>query len=285
MNLQNLHRLARAATDAGHYNIAGLFAAAAASLINTQLYADSLPKTDAELAAAIAEIEPALAEAGTDAGLLDSLRRVRAALAEGRMVLRADAPPARVCRVCGQVAHGELPDFCPRCGAGKLVFQGFSAVFYLEPEPPALVLEQLAATPDWLEHMLDGLTDEQAARNVGGVEGEWSLREAAGHLLDAQQLIAGRVTLFLEQEAPQLSAKAVWEMVNSARLSPAEIAAQFRRWREAKLADLWGATPAHWARVGQHAEFGPVTLQQQATYFAKHEHWHRAQMTRIRREL
>jgi hypothetical protein len=51
------------------------------------------------------------------------------------------------------------------------------------------------------------------------------------------------------------------------------------------LTQLRSAPADRWTNAGQHNEFGPVTLQQQCTYFAKHEQWYMAQMTRIRRAL
>jgi len=190
-----------------------------------------------------------------------------------------------VCRVCGEVALRTLPDHCPHCGAGALVFQFFPAAFYLESEPVAVITAQLARTPDWLEATLRELTEEQTIRRVDSTEGAWSLHEAAGHLLDTQHLIAQRVELFMAQAAPNLNAKAMWQAVESARLSSAEIAAEFRLSREAMLSQLRSAPADRWTNVGQHNEFGPVTLQQQCTYFAKHEQWHMAQITRIRRAL
>lgn len=285
LDLLSLHRLARAATDLGHYNAGKLLIAAAASLTNRKLSNEVLPKTDADFAVALGALEPMLAAAGVEAGLPAMLKNIRGALTEGRMILYDDAPPVFVCRVCGEAAFHSAPEHCPHCGAGTLTFQNFHSTYYLDPEPVPLVLAQLAATPDWLDRTLAGLTQEQAERKVAGAEGEWSLHEAAGHLLDAQDLISFRVGLFMENEKPNLSAKAVWEMVESARLSANKLAAVFRDSRAAMLAQLREVTPMMWTRVGQHTEFGPVTLQQQATYFAKHEQWHMAQMTRIRRAL
>jgi uncharacterized damage-inducible protein DinB len=109
--------------------------------------------------------------------------------------------------------------------------------------------------------------------------------EAAGHLLDTQHLIAQRVQLFLTQPAPDLKSKAMWQTVEAATLSHAEIAAQFRQSRTAMLDQLRTISADYWTRLGQHNEFGPVTLQQQCSYFAKHEQWHMAQITRIRHAL
>ncbi|HET7375489.1 MAG TPA: DinB family protein, partial [Anaerolineae bacterium] len=116
-------------------------------------------------------------------------------------------------------------------------------------------------------------------------EGEWSLSEAAEHLLGSQQLIEQRVDLFMSNDAPNLSAKSAREMIDSAGLPAQALTLAFRKSRSHMLGELKAAPAATWERIGQHTEFGPVTLQQQVTYFAKHEHWHMAQMTRIRKAL
>ncbi len=285
LDLYALARLTRTAADLGHYNLGKLLTAAAASVVNHSLSTASLPKTDRELAEAVEQIEPALRAAGLDPQLLATIQHTREIIASDHLVFYADAPAVWVCRVCGEVALRDLPDHCPRCGAGSLVMQFFPAAFYLEPEPIPIVMGQLARTPDWLEEILSGLSEEQVTRHVDGTEGAWSLHEAAGHLLDTQHLIAQRVELFMSQAAPNLSAKAMWQAVESAKLSSAEMAAEFRLSREAMLTQLRSAPADRWTNVGQHAEFGPVTLQQQCTYFAKHEQWHMAQITRIRRSL
>jgi uncharacterized damage-inducible protein DinB len=285
LDLYAVQRLSRTAADLGHYNLGKLLNAAAAALVNRSVYAESLPNTDREFAEAVGQLEPMLREAGLDPQLLAVIQHAREIIAAGNLIFFGDAPPVWVCRVCGEVALRTLPEHCPHCGAGTLVFQFFPAAFYLEPEPVPIVMAQLARTPDWLETALHGLTEEQTMHRVDGAEGAWSLHEAAGHLLDTQYLIAQRVELFMEHAAPDLSAKAMWQAVESARLSSAEIAAEFRRSRDAMLTLLRSIAAERWLNAGQHAEFGPVTLQQQCTYFAKHEQWHMAQITRIRRSL
>jgi uncharacterized damage-inducible protein DinB len=284
-DLYALQRLSRTAADLGHYNLGKLLGAAAASLVNRSLYAESLPKTDRELAEAVKQLEATLRAADLDPQLLAAIQQASAIVANGKMILYDDSPPVWVCRVCGEVALRTLPTHCPQCGAGTLVFQFFPAAFYLEPEPVPSLMAQLARTPDWLEATLLDLTEEQAKRRMDGAEGAWSLHEAAGHLLDTQLLIAQRVELFMTHAHPNLNAQAMWHDVESAKLSPAEIAAEFRLSREAMLTQLRSAPVDRWISVGHHNEFGPVTLQQQCTYFAKHEQWHMAQITRIRRGL
>jgi uncharacterized damage-inducible protein DinB len=280
-----VQRLRRAATDQGHYNLAMLLNAAQTSIVTRQLAAESLPKSDRALAEGVAALLPQLQAAGLEPELLALLDRARVRLAEGELILYDDAPPVFVCRACGQVALRSIPDHCPHCGAGALVFESFPAAFYLEPLPVPVILDQLARTPDWLAALIAGLSDAQAAQAVDGVEGAWSLREAIGHVLDTQELIAQRVALFMKFESPNLTAAAMWGQIESTNLTMTEMLANFRQSRSAMLATLRDAPPAHWLRLGQHSEFGPVTLQQQCGYFAKHEQWHMAQMTRLRRAV
>ncbi len=280
-----VQRLKRAATDQGHYNLAMLLTVAQTSITTRQLSAESLPRTDRELAGGVAELLPQLQAAGLDPELLALIDRARVSLAEGKLILYDDAPPLFVCRACGQVALRSKPDPCPCCGAGSLIFEAFPASFYLEPLPVPVILDQLARTPDWLEALIEGASDAQIAQAIDGVEGAWSLGEAIGHVLDTQELIAQRVALFMQFESPDLNARAMWNEVASAGLSVREMTAQFRRSRAAMLAVLKDATPDHWLRLGRHTEFGPVTLQQQCGYFAKHEQWHMAQMSRLRRAV
>ncbi len=278
-------RLTRAATDLGHYNLAKLLTAAQTSATQRALAADSLPKTDRALVQALNQQLPDLIDAGIDPALIDLIRHAVNLISAERLVLHADAPPLWVCRVCGEVALHAVPEICPNCGAGPLIFQYFPAAFYLEPVPIDELLTQLARTPDWLEATLSGLSPDQAARRIDGAEGAWSLVEAAGHLLDSQNLIAHRVQLLLSQTLPDLNAKAVWQMGEASALSAADITAEFRASRTAMLDRLRGLPPADWQRIGRHTEFGEVTLQVQCSYFARHEQWHMAQISRIRRAL
>ncbi len=285
LDVEAVQRLMRAATDQGHYNLACLLKAAAASIVTRTLTAESLPKTDRALADDLAALLPQLHAAQLDPELLALIDRARATLTAGDLILYDDAPPIWVCRACGQVALRTVPDHCPQCGAGWLIFESFPATFYLEPLPVLVILDQFARTPDWLAALIEGVSNAQAAQSIDGVEGAWSLHEAIGHILDTQELIAQRVTLFMQSESPNLMAAAMWGQVESARLTVAEMLMWFRESRAAMLAVLQAAPDATWLRVGQHTEFGPVTLQQQCSYFAKHEQWHMAQMTRLRRAL
>ena len=285
IDLYDVERLARAATDLGHYNVAKLLHAAGASIVNRRLYGESLPKTDADFRAALDALVPALEEDGLDPDMLAMLRLAGDALAERGIVTYRDVPPLLVCRVCGEAVRGHATEYCPTCGAGETAFQDFPIIYYLEPEPVPIVLGELAQAPGWLDRALADLTPEQATQRVGGAEGEWSLMEAAGHLLGAQMLLAHRVQLFLASDLPDLAAQNPQDVKDEGERTPEQMAQAFREARTSLLAQLHAVPPDLWLRVGRHSEFGPLTLQQQATYFAKHEQWHMAQMTRIRKAV
>jgi uncharacterized damage-inducible protein DinB len=282
---QAVQRLVRAATDQGHYNLASLLTAAAASIVTRALAAESLLKTDRALADGVAAVLPQLQAAQLDPELLALIDRARSLLAAGGLIHYDDAPSIWVCRACGQVALRTVPNHCPHCGAGSLIFESFPATFYLEPLPVPVILDQLAHTADWLAALTEGMSEAQAAQSIDGAEGAWSLQEAIGHILDTQELIDRRVRLFMQSESPNLTAAAMGGQIGSASLSVAELLARFEQSRRAMLGILGAASETSWLRVGQHPEFGPVTLQQQCSYFAKHEQWHMAQMTRLRRAL
>ena len=285
IDLYDVERLARTAVDLGHYNVAKLLHAAGASIVNRRLYGENLPKTDADFRAALDALVPALQAEGLDPDVLAVLRLAGDALVERGMVTYRDVPPLLVCRVCGEAVRGHAPEYCPTCGAGETAFQDFPVIYYLEPESVPILLGELAQTPGWLDRVLADLTTEQAAQKVGGAEGEWSLMEAAGHLLGAQKLLARRVQLFLASDLPDLAAQSPQDVRDEGERTPGQMAEAFRAARTSLLAQLRTVSPALWLRVGRHSEFGPMTLQQQATYFAKHEQWHMAQMTRIRKTI
>jgi hypothetical protein len=55
----------------------------------------------------------------------------------------------------------------------------------------------------------------------------------------------------------------------------------FDSWKASRLktvAELKAAAPNGWWRTGIHQEFGTVTVLQQASYFAKHDHNHLTQI-------
>jgi len=123
LDLAALYRLARAASDLGHYNLSKLLNVAAVSYVNRAAWSGSPLTTDRALAEAVAALEPQLRAAQLDQHLLSALQRARETVAAGQLVSYEEAPIIYVCRVCGAVVQTTPPEQCPYCGAGQLVFQ------------------------------------------------------------------------------------------------------------------------------------------------------------------
>ena len=110
------------------------------------------------------------------------------------------------------------------------------------------------------------------------------MREAIHHFLVTESLLSGRVRQILEQDRPRLAGLAAW----AAALDQATAEEMFRTFRESRretVARLRTLKPDQWLRIGEHEEFGPVTLLQQASYFARHDHSHLGQVEAIRKAV
>jgi uncharacterized damage-inducible protein DinB len=275
--------LASRLEDEGQYNIAKLARAAADALGRRAAYQAGAPAEPARLAADLRRAAARLSALGVGPALPAALERGAAALAEGRVPLIDETPHPFVCRTCGQVALGEVTEQCPTCGAWPDTFQRFMPNYWLDALEPFAALETLRRTPEDVAGLLAGLSEE--AMNRPPEEGGWAIRNVVTHLRDAQQVFAGRVDLFLAEEHPVLETKAVWTWAAREEERPptaAEIFAAYRASRNETLAKLEGMPLAWWWRSGAHQEFGPVTLRQQASYFASHERTHLPQIARLR---
>lgn len=279
-HLLRLLRTARALEGGGFYNAAKVCRALAASeTIRAGQLPEGQPGNDvleADLAALIGD----LTARGEKPRVIAMLEAGRRAIAEDDVIPWADAPDVALCRVCGEVVLDATARRCPACGAPAITFQAVPPVYYLEESPPERVLASLVAMPTDLEEVLHGLTDEQMAARPE--PGEWSLRDALWHLLQAQTVFDGRVALMLAEENPRLEAAAVWAAEDADELPAREVLARFHESRRETVARLAGITLEDWGRTGRHTEFGQVTLLQQASYFAKHERAHQPQIEALR---
>lgn len=278
--LIGLVRLARQLEMEGYYNAAKLFWAFA--------FSDEIRASRKGLEVSHETLERRMIEAiedfsqrGASAGLIVTLESARQAVHERRSPTFAETPEVSVCRTCGEIAVGPVPAQCPGCGGFELTFRTFPPVHYLEPLSPTQALDALATVPPAVHRLIDGLSEDQL--NQPPRPGEWSIREVLAHLLGAQELVAYRIDKMLAEDHPSL--KAVGLPVAGENLSSWELFEQFRRSREAMVSTLRGIAPLDWWRTGEHEEFSTVTILQQASYFAKHDHAHLTQIERIRRDL
>ncbi|MGE5199489.1 MAG: DinB family protein [Rhodospirillaceae bacterium] len=274
--------VARGMEREGAYNGAKLLRAALASELVRYAEREG-PSGGATVADAL---EALVAELGADLppGMAALLAPLPEAVRAGRTVSLREAPPVRICRVCGTVFLGDdVPATCPACEAPALSFSEELPVWYLAPADRGAILAALAAGPRHLAAAIAGHSDEALARQPA--PGEWSARQALEHLLFTEELLARRIGRLLDEDEPDLAAAAVWADTPASDEGSAEtgepasaIAARIGALRHATVARLAGLDDADWGRGGTHAEWGRVTVLSQAAYFARHEASHLAQL-------
>jgi Zn finger protein HypA/HybF involved in hydrogenase expression len=270
----------------GQYNLAKLCRATAGSLSRRAAYEIQIPSTQNELVADIERTIGELSKLNVDKNLIVAFQCGVAAMKQGRLALFNETPHPYVCRTCGHLTVGEPSGKCPTCGAWASTYQCFLPVYWLDALEPFAALEKLRQTPIEVEKLLEGLSED--ALNQSASDGGWAIRNIVSHLRDAQGVISFRLDLFLKDEHPVLESKAVFAWAtNEAERPPLtrEIFETYKASRAEMLGKLEQLPLAHWWRIGQHEEFGPVTLKQQVSYFASHELTHLPQIEKLREQL
>jgi rubrerythrin len=281
--LINLVRLARGLEAGGLYNAGKVCWA----LVNASLVRASsergVPVDTAALDHELATMVTALAAAGVKSAVIAALHNGRKAVREQRTIAATEIPPIYVCRNCGEIVMGDLPERCPVCEADGLTLREFPAIYYLEQMRPDTALAALMAGPKLVAEILGGLSDAQL--NTAPKTGEWNIREGLHHLLVAQSLFAGRIEKMLAEEDPSLNGVAAWNLTSDEVTGAQETFEQYNASREMTIGRLQRLAAQDWWRTAQHDEFGQVTILGQASYFAKHERSHLAQLRAIRKAV
>lgn len=223
--------------------------------------------------------------------LIAALRIGRQTIVENRHgdLLLTEAPDVFACRTCGHVTLGSPPDHCPECGAWPGRFRKFVAFFNqdnLEPINPMEVLALLAQNAEDLSRLVEGLSEEAASKTVAN--SDWSIRDHIAHFSDTQDMLDTRIELMLQNDNPDLTALAVFELATDEDRHPSTMAAILASFREKRarcvdrlqslpLKDLW--------RSGRHPEFGQITILRQAAYLAFHEQTHLPEVESLRIQI
>jgi DinB superfamily len=257
---------ARALEAEGQYSAAKLFRAAALgqALRATRDY----PRSSGEMERAMADALAAWREArGTDA-LATAMERVSAAVRDGRQWVTLDeAPPPFVCRSCGEVMLGDAPPACPQCGARRLTFAAVPPIYFLEPLNVETLLQALRQGMEEVSQLCGSLDDAQSAH------GSWPPREIIQHLITAQDMLGDRVRRMLEENEPFLASISP-PVADPGAMSFVDLIGRFLTGRQQLLSQLEALQPAPWERTGFHPEWGRITVRQQLSYLAHHEHSH-----------
>ncbi|MDQ6859005.1 MAG: DinB family protein [Chloroflexota bacterium] len=260
--------IARGLEDEGGYLAARLFRAAAIGewIRRTTEH----PRSAEDIAVAIDAVVPQLAVAGHDPALISAVQSVATMLRSGADRFAKDRTDLCVCRTCGQEIVGDAPERCPSCGAGALTFEFVLPIYFLESVPAVRLIPALAGFPDQVASICRDLTDERAEA------GEWPARAILSHLVGAQDLLGARAVRTLEEDEPELRSVPPTEVVAAAGRGPGfvELSRQLRSKRAALLDRVRALSPDQWGRIGHHGEWGPITVQQQLSYIARHEQSH-----------
>ena len=149
-------------------------------------------------------------------------------------------------------------------------------------DDPAQVQAEL---PDQLDAVLKGAGPDLRTRPA---EGEWSVLELLGHLLDAEIVLAGRYRWILAHDRPPILPydQDLWvRRLRHQDDDPEEMLALLKALRRAHL-DLWARTPqSERDRVGVHAERGPESFDLSFRMLAGHDRFHLGQMRRTLRQV
>ncbi len=155
-----------------------------------------------------------------------------------------------------------------------------------ETEAHGWVLKALREASNSLVSELYGLDDQQLRRRIG--DDDWSLKEIAAHLRDAEELALAQLTAIAEGKAGPLPA---WDVdllplerdYQSADLN--EALSQFSQFRRETTYLLWGLADDDWELGGDHPHRGRVIVGQIAKELAQHDLEHLWQVRRIKHQL
>ena len=137
-----------------------------------------------------------------------------------------------------------------------------------------------------LQSQLLGLGEEDLRRRLA--PGEWSLKEIAAHLRDAEACFLERLRLIVSQDEPHLPDIDVDAYVlerDYQSLDLHEVLLGFSRLRQRSASLLWSLEPSDWEREGLHPYRGRLSIMQVARDMNEHDLGHLWQMRRLRRQI
>jgi hypothetical protein len=137
-----------------------------------------------------------------------------------------------------------------------------------------------------LQSQLLGLGEEELCRRPA--PGEWSLKEIAAPLRDAEACFLERLRLIDSQDEPDLPDIDVDAYVlerDYQILDLWEVLLEFSRLRHRSSSLLWSLEPSEWEREGLHPYRGRLSIMQVARDMNEHDLGHLWQVRRLRRQL
>ena len=282
----NLFTLALRLEAEGQYNLAKLARSTADSLARRAAFEQSSARGSINLVNEAKSVTDMLSDLALSKDLIDAFTKGITALEENRLPLLNETPHPYVCRICGHLFLRDVEINCPTCDSRPETFQRFLPIFWLERFNPQESLQSFKKTPVEINVLIDGLTEQDM--ELPASDGGWSIRNILSHLQDAQQVFLYRLELYEKEENPLLASKAVFQWAANEKARPAttqEIFEHYTNTRRIILRKLENLSSSDWQRTGFHDEFGTVTIQNQASYFATHEITHLPQIQHLREQL
>ena len=144
------------------------------------------------------------------------------------------------------------------------------------------LLDAFKATPDTLNGLLGGVTQQQAAAARGGDE-NWSVVQVLCHLRDTEERGIERMRLMRDQSNPRVAAfdQEQWAAErNYAAAQLQDALAAFLRFRAVHIQELAALSAQDWERPGLHDEQGQITIGAHTLHLVSHDAIHLAQIAR-----
>lgn len=148
------------------------------------------------------------------------------------------------------------------------------------------LLKALHEAAGELENQLWGLSEEELCWRPA--EGEWCLKEIAGHLRDCEERYLQRLRLVTERDEPEIpafDADSIVPECDYRELDLYDVLESFANLRRRTTALLWSLDPQDWERRGIHPYLGLLTVTQIVREMNEHDLSHLWQARRLRQEL
>ncbi len=144
------------------------------------------------------------------------------------------------------------------------------------------IVDAHRAALDIYPALLADCTEEQARAARGGDEG-WSVIEVMCHLRDAEEVSLSRMRAMRDNDNPPIAGydqDALARERNYAASNLHDALDAFLKLRAQHVEELVALRAEDWQRLGQHSEYGPVTIMGHAFHMVSHDFVHAAQIGR-----
>ena len=178
-------------------------------------------------------------------------------------------------------------------GRASLSATRYNGVVMEEPDRQGWVLKALREAGSSLLSELYDVDEESLVWRPA--EGEWSLKEIAAHLRDAEELALAQFNAFVAGSFSALPTGQAGLPAWDVDLLPQErdyqsgeiarVLASFRGMRRETTYLLWALTEADWQRSAEHPYRGPVTLGELARELAQHDLEHLWQVRQLKERI